>query len=60
MDYNFYEEIKRTIRNEKMEDNTFIYTLSSDEEERAEERSFIIKNYEIEWEKQDTIKIINI
>ena len=60
MNYNFYEEIKRVVRSEKMEDGTFIYTLSNNKEEAKEERDFIIKNYEIEWEKDDMIKIKNI
>ena len=57
-EWNFYENIKRTISNEKMSDDTFIYEFSSDKKEA--ERNYIKKNYEIEWEDEWMVKIINL
>ena len=59
-EWNFYENIKRIISNEKMSDGTFIYEFSSDKKAAAAERKYITEKYEIEWENESMIKIINL
>ena len=59
-EWNFYENIKRTISNEKMEDGTFIYEFSPDKKEAAAERKYITKNFVTAWEEEGIVKIINL
>lgn len=52
MDYNFYENIKRTItegfKYSDTQENGYLYCLSDDEEEREAEEKFIRNNYKTE------------